>query len=29
MIIGISHLARENQLEAKTDGTFSLLQAKS
>ena len=29
MINGISHLAGKNQLEAKTDGKFSLLQAKS
>lgn len=29
MIIGISDLAGKNQLEAKTDGKFSLLQTKS
>lgn len=29
MIIGISHLAGKNQLEAKTDGKFLLLKAKS
>ena len=29
MIVGISHLAGKNQLEAKTDGKFLLLKAKS
>ena len=29
MIIGISHLAGKNQLEAKAEGKFSLLQTKS